>query len=69
MNAYKRLAHGAIGLFAMTIGALALLGHIVDLRWMYAWEEGQVGMAVNTAAALMMLGLGSMMQATESEKS
>lgn len=49
----------ALGLIAAAIGAVGLVGHAIGLAWMY-WEHSRSGgMASNTAAMLVMLGVAT----------
>ena len=45
------------GTTVLAIGALSMLGHVLQQKWMYQWSGNYVGMAPNTSLAFFVLGV------------
>ena len=52
---------GVLGVVGLAIGAMALIGYFLSLRGLYDWLPGTTPMAISTAAAIVALGLSSML--------
>lgn len=54
---WRRLLTLTVGVAAMSISGLSLLGHWLHQSRFYQWSDSYVGMALNTACAIFVLGL------------
>lgn len=59
MNRWIRAYWAVSSVVVLTIAGQALLGHITGIVKWYQWRNGptQVGMAINTAVCLLLLGI------------
>lgn len=58
MNRWIRAYWAVTAIVVLTIAGQALLGHITGIVHYYQWKygQGQVGMALNTAICIALLG-------------
>lgn len=58
-NYFKCNLSEAVGVFVITVGMACIVGHMLGIEPLYSWN-GPVGMALNTAACFIAVGLALM---------
>ena len=56
-----RLTIATCGSVSATLGSIALCGHFFGYTHLYRWPNDPVGMALNTAVALVLLGFAAVL--------
>lgn len=58
-NYFKCSLNEAVGVFVITVGSACIVGHMLGIEPLYKWD-GPIGMAINTAACFVAIGLALM---------
>ena len=55
------------GFFCLAVGWASLVGHYFRMQHLYAWTEGDPGMAVSTSVCFVLIGISKIVLAAYAE--